>query len=65
MSMKQSTIVFSPASDAGMRSNSTSLDLNDPSLPGANAGPYDPTQVLKYFKNFFASSANILLSEDL
>jgi len=30
---------------AGMRSNSTSLDLNDPSLPGANAGPNDPTQV--------------------
>lgn len=30
---------------AGMRSNSTSLDLNDPSLPGANAGPADPVQV--------------------
>lgn len=28
-----------------MRSNSTSLDLNDPSLPGANAGPADPVQV--------------------
>lgn len=28
-----------------MRSNSTSLDLNDPSLPGANAGPYTPVQV--------------------
>ena len=28
-----------------MRTNSTSLDLNDPSLPGANAGPNDPTEV--------------------
>ena len=31
---------------AGMRSNSTTLDLNDPSLPGANAGPTDPVQVM-------------------
>lgn len=29
----------------GMRSNSTSLDLNDPSLPGANATGATPTQV--------------------
>lgn len=30
---------------AGMRSNSTTLALDDPSLPGATAGPNDPTQV--------------------
>lgn len=30
---------------AGMRTNSTFLDLNDPSLPGADATGQTPTQV--------------------
>lgn len=34
-----------------MRSNSTTLDLNDPSLPGANAGPTDPVQVMPVFNS--------------